>query len=134
MGIKELAAKVAEAHPELTGNKAAQVVRTVFGLISAELGSAADGAVKMSPLGSFHIATKPGEGEGAEPKRRIVLRLSKAKDEKEDKPAKTGKATPEEREAKRATRVAVKADKKAGKDDKKAARKTAKAASAAQGQ
>ena len=140
MGIKELAAKVAEAHPELSGNKAAQVLRTALGLIAEELGAAADGTVKMAPLGTFHISTKPGEGEGAEAKRKVLLRTAKkdadakaaAKAARAEKGEKGAKPDAAEREAKRASRVAGKAERKAtkGPNVDRAAKKAARAAKA----
>lgn len=129
MGIKELAAKVAAAHPELTTNKAAAVLRTVFEAVKQELATSGDGTVKYPALGHFVVSTKPAKGdEGAaadgDSKRKIHLKLAK------DKPEAAGKAA--QKTAKRAgavqQREAKRAEKKAERATGKAARKAAKPA------
>ncbi|MBN8285751.1 HU family DNA-binding protein [Zoogloea sp.] len=125
MGIKELAAKVAAAHPEIAAAQINKVLRTALGALSAELDSAADGAVKLAPLGNFHVSTKPAKGEeGGAPKRRIMLKLSAAKDP-QVKAARAGQRPGgPEREAERAEK---KAARQADKAVKQANRRAGKA-------
>lgn len=135
MGIKELAAKVAAAHPELPAGQINKVLRTALTELGAELAAAADGAVKLAPLGSFHISTKPAKGEeGGEAKRRVTVKLAAAKDgdakaaKQADKQAgkQAGAVKPE-----RAEKQAEKAARQAGRVEKKATRQAGKASKAA---
>ncbi|MBQ0929160.1 hypothetical protein [Ideonella alba] len=123
MGIKELAAKVAAAHPEIAAPQINKVLRTALTALSEELGSAPDGAVKMAPLGNFQVVTKPAKGEeGGEAKRRVVLKLAKAKDAEAKAERAAGKKTvgPE--------RIAARAEKKAARQAGKGAKQATKAA------
>ncbi|MBQ0959942.1 hypothetical protein KAK06_13395 [Ideonella sp. 4Y11] len=124
MGIKELAAKVAAAHPEIAAPQINKVLRTALTALAEELGSAADGPLKLSPLGNFQVMTKPVKGEeGGESKRRIILKLAKAKDA-ESKAERSGKKAPG------AERSAARAEKKAARQAGKAATKAATKAAA----
>ena len=137
MGIKEIAAKVAEAHPELGSAKVNKVLRTALEMLGAELANAADGVVKLAPLGSFHVSTKPAKGEeGGDAKRRVTFKPVKQKDEgaapakaakKAGKQA-AGKQANPERQAQRAEK---KAAREAGRAEKKATRQATKAPKAA---
>jgi hypothetical protein len=127
MGIKELAAKVAAAHPEIAAPQINKVLRTALTALSEELETAGDGPVKMAPLGNFQVMTKAKGDEGGEAKRRIVLKLAKAKDAE----TKANRATAKkagggaDRSAERAEK---KAAREAGKATKQATRAAAKAA------
>jgi hypothetical protein len=138
MGIKELAATVAAAHPDVPANQINGVLRTALKAIRDELASTAEKTVKMAPLGNFTVVDKPVEGEAdadgdSDSKRKVHLRLAKEKTAEERA---ASLADNPERAAKRATREATKADRqaerkagkpeKAGKPDK--AGKAAKAA------
>jgi nucleoid DNA-binding protein len=126
MGIKELAAKVAAAHPEIAAAQINKVLRTALGALSAELDSAADGALKLAPLGSFHVSTKPAKGEeGGEPKRRVTLKLAKARDPEAKAARAANKPGGADRVAERAEK---KAARQAGKAVKQATRQASKAA------
>ena len=127
MGIKELAAKVAAAHPEIAAPQINKVLRTALTALSEELETAADGPVKMAPLGNFQVMTKAAKDEeGGEAKRRIILKLAKAKDaEAKANRAATKKAGGADRGAERAEK---KAAREAGKATKLATRAAAKAA------
>lgn len=125
MGIKELAAKVAAAHPEIAAPQINKVLRTALTALSEELGAAADGPVKMAPLGNFQIMTKPAKGEeGGEAKRRVILKLAKVKDA-EAKAERGGKKVGAERSADRAEKKAARQAGKATKQATKQATKTA---------
>ena len=126
MGIKELAAKVAAAHPEIAAPQINKVLRTALTALAEELETAADGPVKMAPLGNFQVATKPAKGEeAAGPKRRILLKLVKAKDAEAMAARAAKKSANPDRSAARAEK---KATRQAGKVAKKATKAAAKAA------
>jgi nucleoid DNA-binding protein len=109
MGIKELAAKVAEAHAGTTEAQATKILRTALEALREQLATAGDGTIKLPPLGHFKVADKPTkkspEGEAV---RRIAFHLA------EPKAAGEAKSTDPAKVAQRA--------------EKKAARKTEKAA------
>lgn len=117
MGIKELAAKVAAAHPEIAAPQINKVLRTALTALSEELETAPEGPLKMAPLGNFQVISKPAKGEeGGELKRRIVLKLAKTKDAeaKADRAArKASGGISGDRAAKKAARVATRATKQA---------------------
>jgi nucleoid DNA-binding protein len=122
MGIKELAAQVAAAHPDIAANQINAVLRTALKAIRDELSSTTEKSVKMAPLGNFTVVDKPAEADGegdGDSKRKVHLRLAKERTA-EEKAANV--ADNPERAAKRATREASKAERqatrKAGKAEK----------------
>lgn len=124
MGIKELAAQVAAAHPDIAANQINAVLRTALKAMRDELANTTEKSVKMAPLGNFTVVDKPTEGEtdaDGDSKRKVHLRLAKEKTA-EEKAASV--ADNPERAAKRATREAGKeqrqAERKAGKPEKAA--------------
>ena len=125
MNIKELAATLAAAHPDVSPKSITALLTAAFDSVRKELVSTEDERIKCMPLGVFKIVTKKAKGAedkpaeaGAASTRRFMLRLP---NEKPDKPAKV------------AAKVAAKADKGAKKGpeqeakiaERKAARKAA---------
>lgn len=116
MGIKELAAKVAEQHSQLSVAQATAVLRTALTAMREELEATAEGSVRMAPLGHFKVSSKEGKGEDAAAKRKISLRLAGERDE-----AAGAELTPE-RQAKRAEKQAEREVLKAERSAKRAKR------------
>src|SRR5664279_2770432 len=65
MGIKELAAKVVAAHPELSTGKATGILRTALEALHQELSASTEKLVKLAPLGHFKLVEKSKEGKDA---------------------------------------------------------------------
>ena len=110
MNIKELAATLAVAHPDVSTKTIEALLTAAFSSVKEELSASSDEMVKCLPLGTFKIVTKPAKGsadkaaaEGSGPTRRYLLRMAKAK---ADKPAKTAPKSAEQ-EAKVAARKAA---------------------------
>jgi nucleoid DNA-binding protein len=110
MNIKELAATLAVAHPDVSTKTIEALLTAAFSSVKEELSASSEEQVKCLPLGVFKIITKPAKGTAdkpaaadASPTRRFMLRLAK---DKGDKPA---KAAPKgaEHEAKVAARKAA---------------------------
>jgi hypothetical protein len=111
MNIKELAATLGAAHPNLPIKAIESVLRGGFNALRKELEASPAGLVKCAPLGAFKVVEKaaaPADGDVAatEAKRRIMLRLA------DPKPAAAAadKTSPEavERKAKRQAAKAAK--------------------------
>lgn len=126
MNIKELGAKLAAEHPNVQARLIDKLLKAAFETLRDELTNSTEAAVKCPPLGVFKFHEKPAkEGDKAddgESKRRITLRLAKAKaplsaEAKAERKASreaAGKPAGPARKAAVAARRAGKAAKKAG--------------------
>ncbi len=123
MNTKELIAKLTTEHADVAPAKVKAIIKATFDALHAALESTEEGKLN-SPLGMFRISNRPAK-DGSGSKRRIGLRLAKAKDDTPDseeavarraarqaerQAAKTA-LTPEERAARRAARKAAAAAK-----------------------